>query len=619
MIDSDRREDLLSRSLNKNKNLKKEGIKMKRTKNLLAVLMVIAFALAMSMSVFAANGAPANGSLTVSGDKEFAGKTVKAYRVFTASWLDENEVGNNDDNIDAGDTISYVLDSAWNNFFSAIPAIATDQSNKTLSQKAAEYIVSLKDDDTQMIQLAKDLKTYAETNNISATYTSEAASVSGESASTTITNMTPGYYLVIPQSGSTSTERGTDATLVNVPSQDSAEWNIKSSYPTVEKTIGDQKETTAKIGDIITFTLTSAVPDMTEYAASDYYTFIFHDTMSDGLTYKGNVTVKIGNTTLTAADPDNDVDGDYVVSSDENTLTITLGHNVSVTVEDDETHETTTTNHRDLRKLIADINTANPGTISAGDTITVTYQAMLNENAIIAGTGNSNTAHVEYSNDPSDSNETGNSTDTETKTYTYQITIDKHDDSTEPVQLAGAVFKLKDSSSTIRLIPTGTEDEYRVANAEEIAATENNQTTETVTTPNNGLIVIKGLAAGTYYLEEVSAPTGFNKLENDIVVVVSESTTTTTPVLNPETNEPVLDPETNEPLTTSTTTTHYGAPTYSVDGTDQNTNSIINVVNTSGTVLPVTGGIGTIIFTVAGVGIVIFGVVITSFKKKKKE
>lgn len=605
MIDSDRREDLLSRSLNKNKNLKKEGIKMKRTKNLLAVLMVIAFALAMSMSVFAANGAPANGSLTVSGDKEFAGKTVKAYRVFTASWLDENEGGNNDDNIDAGDTISYVLDSAWNNFFSAIHAIATDQSNKTLSQKAAEYIVSLKDNDTQMIQLAKDLKTYAETNNISATYTSEAASVSGESASTTITNMTPGYYLVIPQSGSTSTERGTDATLVNVPSQASASWAIKSSYPTVEKTIGDQKETTAKIGDIITFTLTSAVHDMTEYAASDYYTFIFHDTMSDGLTYKGNVTVKIGNTNLTAADPDNDVDGDYVVSSDENTLTITLGHNVSVTVEDDETHETTTTNHRDLRKLIADINTANLGTISAGDTITVTYQAMLNENAIIAGTGNSNTAHVEYSNDPSDSNETGNSTDTETKTYTYQITIDKHDDSTEPVQLAGAVFKLKDSSdNTIKLIPTGTANEYRVANAEEIAAT------ETVTTPNNGLIVIKGLAAGTYYLEEVSAPTGFNKLENDIVVVVSESTTTTTTT---------IDPETGDPITEQTTVVHYGAPTYSVDGTDQNTNSIINVVNTSGTVLPVTGGIGTIIFTVAGVGIVIFGVVITSFKKKKKE
>lgn len=604
MIDSDRREDLLSRSLNKNKNLKKEGIKMKRTKNLLAVLMVIAFALAMSMSVFAANGAPANGSLTVSGDKEFAGKTVKAYRVFTASWLDENEGGNNDDNIDAGDTISYVLDSAWNNFFSAIHAIATDQSNKTLSQKAAEYIVSLKDNDTQMIQLAKDLKTYAETNNISATYTSEAASVSGESASTTITNMTPGYYLVIPQSGSTSTERGTDATLVNVPSQASASWAIKSSYPTVEKTIGDQKETTAKIGDIITFTLTSAVHDMTEYAASDYYTFIFHDTMSDGLTYKGNVTVKIGNTNLTAADPDNDVDGDYVVSSDENTLTITLGHNVSVTVEDDETHETTTTNHRDLRKLIADINTANLGTISAGDTITVTYQAMLNENAIIAGTGNSNTAHVEYSNDPSDSNETGNSTDTETKTYTYQITIDKHDDSTEPVQLAGAVFKLKDSSSTIRLIPTGTENEYRVANAEEIAAT------ETVTTPNNGLIVIKGLAAGTYYLEEVSAPTGFNKLENDIVVVVSESTTTTTTT---------IDPETGDPITEQTTVVHYGAPTYSVDGTDQGNSSTVNVVNTSGTVLPVTGGIGTIIFTVAGVGIVIFGVVITSFKKKKKE
>lgn len=599
---------------------------MKRTKNLLAVLMVIAFALAMSMSVFAATGTPADGSLTVTGDKEFAGKTVKAYRIFTASWTDSNETDTADDNIDGSDIISYVLEPEWEGFFSDISAIATDTSDKTLSEKAAEYIVSLKDDDTKMIQLAKGLKAYVENGslaayitaaNITATipsYTSAAATVSGDNAaSTTITSMAPGYYLVIPQSGSTSTTRETDATLVNVPSQASASWAIKSSYPKVTKTVeSGQTQTTAQIGDILTFTLASNVPDMTEYNKDNYYyTFNFHDTMSTGLTYKDNVTVTIGSTILTPANPDATpaVEGDYVVSFNDttNSLTITLGHNVSVTVHNDATNTDTTEVHRDLRKLITDIPA-----INEGDAITVTYNAMLNENAVIAGNGNDNTATVEYSNDPSDSNSTGLSNPSKTETYTYQITIDKHDNTAgTPVQLAGAVFKLKDSSNnTIKLISTGTANEYRVASEDEINAATNNQTVETVTTPNSGLVVIKGLAAGTYNLEEISAPTGFNKLEKDITIVVSELTTTTTTT---------TDPTTGNEVTTSTTTTHYGTPKYSVDGTDQGTSSIINVVNTSGTILPVTGGIGTIIFTVLGVGIVIFGIVITSVKKKKKE
>ena len=348
---------------------------MKRTKKLLAVLMVIVFALTMSISVFAATGTPADGSLTVTGDKEFTGKTVKAYRVFTASWTDSNETDTADDNIDPDDTISYVLESAWEGYFSEVPAIASDTSEKTLSEKAADYVVAL--NDAPMIQLAKELKAYAEANRIAPDYTSSAAAISGDNVSTTITNMIPGYYLVIPQSGSTSITRETDATLVNVPSQDSAEWNIKSNYPTVTKTVDNGKtETTAKIGDIVTFTLESHVPDMTEYANSDYYTFIFHDTISAGLTYKDNVTVTIGNTTLTAADPDATpaVEGDYEVNFDaeNNSLTVTLGKNVSI--HDDATDDNI--NHRDLMTLIKDNNT-----ISEGNTITVTYEAMINENA----------------------------------------------------------------------------------------------------------------------------------------------------------------------------------------------------------------------------------------------
>ncbi len=538
-------------NLSINKLSKKGTIIM--TKRLFAVLMAVAIVLAMTVSALAATGAPETGSLTVSGN-ELTGKTVDAYRVFTASWVDANEVDANDDNIDSGDTISYVLDSAWNGYFSTVPAIAADTSNKSLSEKAANYVANMATDSPEVLALAKALKAYAAANSIAPTYTSAAAT----NNSVTITGMVPGYYLAIPQSGSTSTDRETDATLVNVPSEASASWEIKSEYPTVEKTVdGNNKETTAQIGDIVTFTLTSAVPDMTEYTT---YALTFHDTLSAGLTYQYTTTPADG-------------------------VTVTIGGDTVAANKYTVTYNSTT---RKLDIAFNDIKTDYAA--DEGKTIIVSYSAMLNENAVIAGTGNKNTANVEYSNDPSDTTSTGTSTDSETTTYTYQITIDKHDNSATPVQLPGAVFTLKDSTNAVvGLIATGTPNEYRVAKPGETAVT-------TVTTPDSGLITIKGLEAGTYYLEEVTAPTGYNKLGADITIVVAPSVTGTAP----------------------DTVTVYGTPNYTVDGTDQANSSTINVVNTKGAVLPTTGSIGTIGLTIAGVAIVILGIVFTSRKKKTK-
>ena len=51
------------------------------------------------------------------------------------------------------------------------------------------------------------------------------------------------------------------------------------------------------IGDTVTYQLTSKVPDMTGYNS---YTFKFSDTLSKGLDLKEVLSVKVGNTTLTA-------------------------------------------------------------------------------------------------------------------------------------------------------------------------------------------------------------------------------------------------------------------------------------------------------------------------------
>ena len=331
---------------------------------------------------------------------------------------------------------------------------------------------------------------------------------------------------------------------------------------------------------------------MTEYENTPYYTLMFNDTFSSGLTYTGDDVVA-----AKVVDPTTDADKktltkgtDYAVAYDTTTskLTITIGKNKTVHNETTDQDEV----HRDLKSVVSDYTQ-----VEEGDKIIVTYKAMLNENAVIAGTGNSNTANVQYSNDPSDATSIGTSSDSETKTYTYEMTIDKHDDSATPVQLAGAVFTLKDSSdNVIKLIETGTDNEYRVANADEIAAA-NSTVVETVTTPASGLVKIIGLAEGTYHLEEVAAPTGYNKLGADIVITVGPTTDSTV-------DPPVVS---------------YGTPGYSVDGTPQANDSTINVVNTKGSVLPTTGSVGTIGLTAAGVGVVVLGIVLTSRKKKSNK
>lgn len=86
--------------------------------------------------------------------------------------------------------------------------------------------------------------------------------------------------------------------LVNVPSDKAAELQLKSEYPSVEKKVDtDKTESSAQIGQKVNFTLTSKVPDMSEF---DTYYFAFKDTMSKGLTFdESSVTVTIGEQTLT--------------------------------------------------------------------------------------------------------------------------------------------------------------------------------------------------------------------------------------------------------------------------------------------------------------------------------
>ena len=104
--------------------------------------------------------------------------------------------------------------------------------------------------------------------------------------------------------------------------------------------------------------------------------------------------------------------------------------------------------------------------------------------------------------------------------------------------------------------------------------------------------MIDGLAAGTYYLTEVTAPAGYNKLEAPITVIITATVT-------------------GEGETAVVTKTMY-------EGTEvpENATNRINVLNNTGSLLPSTGGIGTTIFYAAGI-ILMAGAVFFVVRRKR--
>ena len=564
----------------------------------MAVLMAMAMILSMSMAAFAAD-AP-KGNLTV--NNTVAGKTLDLYQIFTAT---KN-----------GDNVAYTLNSAYEGFFQSKITDASTLTGEALSEKAYDYVkTQVGTDGSNGAAFAKDMLGWIldSKNNITATKT-----VVTTAPSTQISDLAYGYYLVYPKGATdTSTAPGkktytSAASLVNITAE-TATINMKSNYPTVDKkiiqaqsgsgiTVGaivngswegnhqleledenDPEDTIAPrgaadgkkaedfgIGDTITYQLTSKVPDMTGYNS---YTFKFSDTLSKGLDLKEVLSVKVGNTTLTAKSTGANT---YALAYDEDTRTLT------VTLND---FYNSYKNH-------------------TGETITVVYTATLNKDAVIGMNPNTNKAVVEYSNDPK-SEGTGTSEPSIVDVHTFNFTIFKYylKDAAK-TGLANAEFELYKANGevagdkvNIKKVTDG--GEYRVATPEE-AAVEGFKS-DIIVSGTNGKVLVKGLDAGTYYLRETKAPEGYNKLLSDIKIEI----------------KPAYDETTGKLTSYSVDYTYNGTKTTGTAITSKDNSPEVAVENKTGAQLPSTGSKGALMVTLAG--IVLFGALTASkaFGKKK--
>lgn len=342
----------------------------------------------------------------------------------------------------------------------------------------------------------------------------------------------------------------------------------KTASLTKEIVNGQQRlsSTSAQYGQIVPFELTSGqIPsNLAEYTK---YTFVITDTMSKGLTYNEDLTVKVGTAAVSK-------------SAAATAAAATDGYFLTV-----ETNATTgkTTIVVDLSAyLFANKdNTQNP---VAGKVVTVNYSATVNTDAELGTVpGNSNEAYLKFTNDPK-TGEAGETVPDEVRVYSAKITVVKVDAASKvenqdntisyTKKLAGAEFKLYKLDGNDKLyykFVAADAESGTPAKVEWVAA----DAADVETTDANGNVEFTGLAAGTYYLEEVKAPEGYNLLAEAVTVEVKSA----------ERAEYLL-------------------------------NASVDVENSSGFELPSTGGIGTTIFYAVG-GALMAGAVILLITKKK--
>ncbi len=466
------------------------------------------------------------GKITVS--NALPGKTYTIYKIF------------DQENYNAEGQGSYKVADEWKGF------ISNPDLNKIFVVDESGYIgfAEGKDSAPDVAEFAKNALAYAKENNI-APAGSQTAGKAAEGAETTTVvfdNLAMGYYLVDSSAGALC---ALDATTSEV------EVTEKNDEPTVDKEV---KEASASIGDTVNYTVT-----ITAQAGAENY--VLHDTMSKGLTFNNDVKVvhmrgtdKVAD--LTAAD-----------------YTVTLGTNG---VTGDGTSETFSVDF-----------SAYCSKLKPGDTLVVTYSAVINSEAEVTMT-EENQAKLTY----------GNNHETETdktETKNFSIPVYKYGvGDNGSIGLAGAEFVLTDTSYTSVVDAEKNAMAFKNAgnnvyfyNSDRDNIDEASLAT-VIKTPEDGKFIIKGLKAGTYYLWETKAPDGYNQLKEAVTIVIGDDGKIT---VNGKEFNPAAD----------------------LSGSED---SMVQVENKSGVNLPSTGGIGTTIFYIVG-GVLVVGAAILLIAKKR--
>ena len=430
----------------KGSQIKKKGMAI--MKKLIGLMLVLAMVM-MCFATVLADGDSITISLKDPAPGTEAGETLVGYKIFDVTKTEGIDAAN-DNSENTGFAYSIAANSPWLSVVEGLKEGEIPYFTLVPASDGQSYAVTLNESVSISEDVAKNIA-----SKLLASKPSNASSISVATGEPVEAD--PGYYLFTSPLGENLVLATTNIEITE-----------KNDYPTVTKE-DDKDDDTASIGDDVVYTIEITVPEK----ANNIITV--NDTMSDGLSFKGNSLKSV---------------------------TIKGAEGSTVPEHADDTPGYTFTNGTDGFTVVFDADCVKA---NQGKTIVIEYTATLNENAVVGAVddedGNRNDVKITYSN--------YSMTDYEPlETYKYEVVKVKADNKT----LTGAEFTLWndadsiDEANKIGVVATNTTGVYRIAAYGETPITGN------MVTDGNGKLTIIGLGSGSYYLQEEVEPDGYNKL-----------------------------------------------------------------------------------------------------------
>ncbi len=426
-----------------------------------------------------------------------------------------------------------------------------------------------------------------------------------------IKDLADGYYLIKDEAATEGTHTsyiveiaGKDVKVtpkvVNEPGFDKQVWDEDNTDQTANPAavVGDNgywgETADHSIGEVFQFRLKATLPENELIDTYKAYYLQFTDTLSKEVTYVGKEKLKV-----TVKDSTG-VTGNMVLDTD---FTAT-----EPVVADEAGNQNWTITITDLKAALKRLGLNDS---LQGVEVIVTYDAYLNENAIVSESSatltkgdNTNTAKLTYSNNPeyNGSGTPGTRTTEEDTVFVFTYDFDNFKTMQDgKTALKDAKFEIYaatvngsgetvKSGDAIPLVASTASDGSTVYRRATIADA---TTTTTMESPENGKFTVSGLDAGKYILVESKAPNGYTEAA-DMLITISA---------------------THEETDTTT-----ASVTMTRNLNDSTKNLTLNtIINKKGSKLPTTGGMGTtLLYTVGGLLVVGAGSMLVSKKRIRK-
>ncbi len=552
---------------------------MKIAKKLCTVLLALVMVFAMASPTFAETPAGTGGTITI--NHAVNGATYSVYKIFDLeSQSGEHYVYKVDKKIGAANNPWYTFVTDTGSAGAKYISVEERDTYAYVTWKKPTDVGEATDEQLYAA-FANAAKTYAETEGIVATESQNA----GDSGTVTFSNLTLGYYMVVTSQGTPLANAAMCALGTTGKTLEE-----KNNPPTVSKKLTVEgnlvSANNAKVGDEIEFTIKVTTQAGKNHVAvgSGEGTFaknyVLHDKMGTGLSLKKDtISVTYKNTPVKTTNYKVNIPGVEKLPANPCTFEIDFTEEYEANFE-------------------------------ANQELVITYKATVTADAVNA-TNNTNKAWLTYTEDntPTPDNPT-------TNTYTYAFKVFKYYlNDTAETPLAGATFSLytQESCEEGNIVKFA-----KATNAgSEIANTYTHDLTGTITeftSPDDGIFTLQGLKPGTYYLKEITEPTGYNKLAGPIKVVITDNKT------NNEPNGTYAVTYAN-----SSTTGGYETDQSALPDGQVATNEIaaaipqVKVLNNTGTEFPVTGGVGTTIFYIVGGALVLGAVILFVVRRRMNQ